>query len=152
MNQLDDQFGHPISGCGLAAEDHGPRRHLRRAGPFEPVIHGDQVEHIQVLPLVLVQSLHLDVEERLRVDGDAGPLLDETGQRELVVGFHGTPLALKTAVGRQRLEPLEFVFETRYPSIADLTGDERAQLGLLRTIHRRGVTPLVTLKNFSGIT
>ena len=24
--------------------------------------------------------------------------------------------------------------------------------GLLSTIHRRGVTPLVTLKNFSGVT
>ena len=73
-------------------------------GPPEPVIKGDQVQHVEVLALVLVQPLHLDVEERLRIHDDVGPLLDEAGQSSLVVGLDGSPLHLKVGVTRHRLD------------------------------------------------
>ena len=110
-----------------------PKITVRGATPapevrFEPVVQRDDVQHVQVLPLVLVQPLHLDVEERLRVHDDTGALLDERGQSSLVLGLDRLPLRLETGIGCQRLEALELVFQVRDPSIADSTGDERAQL------------------------
>ena len=81
-----------------------------------------------VLALVLVQPLHLDVEERVRIHDDAVSLLDEAGQGALVVGLHGLPVPLEVDVGGQRLQALELAFQIRYPSVADVPGDERAQL------------------------
>ena len=68
VDQLDDQLGHPIAGRRLAAEDHGARRAPAARPSLEPVVERDEVQHVQVLPLVLVQPFHLDVEERLRID------------------------------------------------------------------------------------
>ena len=129
VDQLDDQLGHAIAGRRLAAEDHRARRASRGAGAtLEPVVERDQVQHVQVLALVFVQPLHLDVEERLRIDADAGSLLDERGQRALVVGLDRLPLALETAVGGQRLEARELVLQVGDPAVADVPGDQRAQL------------------------
>ncbi len=51
---------------------------------LELVIKSDDVEHVQVLPLVFVQPLHLNVEERLRIHSDVGALIDEGGQGRLL--------------------------------------------------------------------
>ena len=53
---------------------------LGRGIALEPVVEGDDVQHVEVLALVLVDAFHLDVEERVRVDRDAGPLQDQRGQ------------------------------------------------------------------------
>jgi hypothetical protein len=60
-----------------------------------------------VLPLVFVEPLHLDVEERLRIDLDAGAIFDEAGQRPLVLGFGLPPLPPEGGVGAQRFNLLK---------------------------------------------
>jgi hypothetical protein len=34
---------------------------------LNPVVQGDDVEHVQVLPLVLVDALHLNIEHGVRI-------------------------------------------------------------------------------------
>src|SRR5262249_9672854 len=97
-----------------------------RAAP-KPVIKRDQIQHVQVLALVLVQPLHLNVEQGLRIHDDARSLLNDTRQLALVVGLYGLPVPPEIAVGRQWLQPLELVFQIRYPSLADVPSDECAQ-------------------------
>ena len=80
-------------------------------GPPEPVVKSDQVQNVQVLALVLVQPLHLDVEERVRIYDDVGSLLDEVRQNSFVIGLDGLPILLKVGVAGQWLEPLELVFQ-----------------------------------------
>ena len=80
--------------------------------PLQPVVQRDQVQHVQVLPLVLVQPLHLDVEQRLRIDGDAGAFLDEAGQSaRLLSAFTVAPLALEAGVVASGSSALELVLE-----------------------------------------
>jgi hypothetical protein len=41
---------------------------MSRLGLLEALVEGDDVQHVQVLALVLVDALGLDVEQGLRVD------------------------------------------------------------------------------------
>jgi pimeloyl-ACP methyl ester carboxylesterase len=69
INQLDDELGHDIAWRRLAAEDEGARRHVEIRVLLEPPIEVHDVQHIKVLPLVLVYPLDLDVEQPARVQG-----------------------------------------------------------------------------------
>ena len=66
VDQLDDQLGHEVAGRGLGAEDERARRHVGLRIALEPQVQREDVQHIQVLPLVFVQALDLDVEDRVR--------------------------------------------------------------------------------------
>src|SRR5215472_8113410 len=61
------------------------------------------------------------------IDDDPRSLLYKTGQREFVASLYGLPISSETAVSCQWLEPLDLVFQIRYPSLADVSSDERAQ-------------------------
>ena len=95
VDQLDDQLGHPVSGSSLAAEDNSTGYAGSAGITPEPVKKSDQVQDIQVLALVLVQPLHLYVEEGVRIHDDAGSLLDDVGQGTFVVGFYRSPVSLE---------------------------------------------------------
>jgi hypothetical protein len=62
------------------------------------------VQRVEVLPLVLVDALHVHVEERVRVDGDAVQLLQVLRQRHLVGVLRALPLFAKAAVFHVSLE------------------------------------------------
>ncbi len=64
-----------------------------------------------MLPLVLVQPLHLDVEERLRIHNDAGALFDKAGEGPLVFDFDRLPFSLEIEIDGERLDTLKFVFQ-----------------------------------------
>ena len=64
-----------------------------------------------MLAFVLVQPLHLDIEERVRIDDDVGSLLDQVGQNSFVISLDGLPFPLKADVAGQWLYPLELVFQ-----------------------------------------
>jgi len=53
-----------------------------------PPVAIDDVQNVQQLPLVLVHPLHLHVEQRARIDDDAGQLLRQMRQRQLVAALH----------------------------------------------------------------
>ena len=118
VDELDDQLGHEVAGRGLGAEDERARRHVRLRIALEPQVEREDVEHVQVLPLVFVQALDLDVEERLRIHLHAGALLDERGEAALGGELHLAPLLLELRVVRQRLQLAELV-EVAQPAVAD---------------------------------
>ena len=64
----------------------------------------------------------------MRIHDDARPFLDEASEGAFVVGLYGLPVSLEIDVEGQRLQMLELVFEIRYLSVSDVSGDERAQL------------------------
>ena len=80
-----------------------------------------------MLALVLVQSLHLYVEERERVYREAGAIVDGGCQVALVVGLHRVPVLLESGIGSERLQPFDAVLEMGDPLGADVAGDERRQ-------------------------
>ena len=69
MHQADDGLGDEVAGRGLAGEEDGARR--ARLARADRVVEGEGVQHVEKLALVLVDALHLAVEERVGVDDDA---------------------------------------------------------------------------------
>ena len=62
INQLDDQLGHRVTGRRLAAKEEGTRRHLQMRVSLQALVKGDDLEHVQMLPLVFVYPLYLGIE------------------------------------------------------------------------------------------
>ena len=79
-DEPDDELGQVIARRGLAAEHEDARLHGELGIGLQPVIEPDDVQDVEVLALVLVDALHLHVEDRGRIDDDAGALLDEAGE------------------------------------------------------------------------
>jgi hypothetical protein len=72
IDELDDELGHRVPRGGLAGEQEGARRGVEPQTLLQALIEGDDVQDVQMLALVLVDALHLDVEEPVGVDLDAG--------------------------------------------------------------------------------
>ena len=71
VDQLDDLLRHPVSWRGLAGKDVGPR-HDRRPAVFDQrQVLVDDVHHVEQLPLVGVDPLDLNIEQRIGVDFNA---------------------------------------------------------------------------------
>ena len=68
VDQLDDLFGQPVAGRGLSGKDIRSRRRGLAAILDQRQIFVDDVHHIEQLPLVSVDALHLNIEERIRID------------------------------------------------------------------------------------
>ena len=63
-----------VAGGRLGTEEERAGRQVRLRVLLEAEVEGEDVQHVQVLPLVLVQALGLDVEERVRIHRHAGAL------------------------------------------------------------------------------
>ena len=63
VDQLDDALGLLIARRGLRAEDDRAGRHGDGRVRLDPVVHGDDVEQLEQLALVLVQPLDHDIEQ-----------------------------------------------------------------------------------------
>ena len=102
------------------------------------------MQHIQVLALVLVDALDLHIEDGIRVDGHAGALADERGQRALVGALDLAPLGAKVRVLGQRLEPAQLARDLD-PAVADGARDElrQARIGQHHPAARRHAVGLV---------
>ena len=88
----------------LAAEDDGSGGYRGAGGTPEPVVDSDQLQNVQVLVLVLVQALHLYIEQRVRICNNSVRLLDKTGQNLFVIGLDSLPVPLKVDLSGERLE------------------------------------------------
>ena len=64
------------------------------------------MQHVQVLALVLVDALDLDVEQRLRIDHDAGAFANAKRERLLVEPLDRPPSLAKRRVAGVRFEGL----------------------------------------------
>ena len=83
-DESDDLLGHVVAGRRLSADHHRTRHERRRRVLLDPVVHGDDVQAVEQLPLVLVDPLHLLVNKRRHVVNDDAPS-DETRHARLTV-------------------------------------------------------------------
>lgn len=78
VDEMNDCFGHPISRSRFATEDGDTRSQLLlffwRHG-FDCEVPMDDTENVQLLPLVFVNTLHLNIKEGGRVDADVEGVL-----------------------------------------------------------------------------
>src|SRR5262249_13617897 len=66
VNELDDELRHEVTRGGFAGEDEGARRHIGVRVALETQVETQNVQGVEVLPLVFVDTLDLDIEERFR--------------------------------------------------------------------------------------
>ena len=60
-DEFDDPLRHVVSRCGFAPKDEGAPGHILIWILLQAMVEGDDVQHVEVLPLVFVDALHLDV-------------------------------------------------------------------------------------------
>ena len=100
VDELDDELGHVIAGGGFRAEDDGARDEVHVRVVLQLQVERDGVEDVQELALVLVEALHLHVEEGIGVDFDAVVFADVLREDELV-GALGGPSAIRRRSSRR---------------------------------------------------
>lgn len=83
VDEVDDSLGHPVSWRSLATEDRYARGELLpffRGQGLDLKVPVDNTEDVQLLALVLVDTLDLNIEERGGVDSNAVVLFDVLGE------------------------------------------------------------------------
>ena len=85
----DDQLGLVITGRRLAGEDFHPWHPVDFRFGTNRLIQRDGVQQVEQLAFVFVDSLGLDVEDRIDGGRDAGALEGMFGEAALVVGLDG---------------------------------------------------------------
>ena len=78
VDQLDDELGHRVARRRLGGEDPRARDHVHPGVVLELGVAVDDVENAENLPLVLVEPLHLHVEERVGIPSDLLLALDRS--------------------------------------------------------------------------
>ncbi len=89
----------------------------------DPVVLGDDVQHLEHLPLVLVESLDHDVEHVVFADVEAVALAQDAREPALVAGLDRGELLAELGVGGERLEAAQ-PLEVDGPAGAERLGDE----------------------------
>jgi hypothetical protein len=74
------------------------------------------MKDIQMLPLVFVNPLHLNIEERPGINGYAGSILDSQGQTVFALSLDGPPILQKSFVINELLQVSQPV-QIRDPTI-----------------------------------
>ena len=108
------------------------------------VIERNDVQHLQMLPLVLVNTLHQHVENRVRIDDYAGALQGEGGEFPLVVLLDLAPPGAKLRVLSQWFQALE-LGQVLDPVRSDMLGDQirEPRIGKHHPAPRRNAVGLV---------
>jgi len=70
---------------------------------------GKDMQGVQMLPLVLVQALYLDIEQRIGTDLDPCALCDESSKINFVVMLDTAPLFPEDRIVGKRLEPFQLL-------------------------------------------
>jgi hypothetical protein len=87
VDKVNNALGHPVTRSSLATEDRNSRLHLLSLlwrHSLQSEITVDDTEDVELLTLVLVNTLDLNVKQGCRVDFYAGSLLDVVGKAGLV--------------------------------------------------------------------
>ena len=127
VDQLDGLFRYCVARCGLGAEDKGARNEIHIRIVLQLVIQADDVQNVQHLALVLVQTLNLYVKDGVHVDFDAVVRLDIIRQTLLVVALDLAQLVEQLLVVRIVVQNLQL---GRMGAVAgaDLALDQLSQL------------------------
>src|SRR6185369_1321560 len=132
IDQLDDQFRHVVTGRRLATENERPGSDVGQRVPLDPVVERYDVKHIEVLALVLMDTLHLHVEETRRVHLDPGPLPDGICQGLFVRLLYPLPFPLKTRISREKLQVSKLRLQITEPSGTQFRRDQLRLPGIAK--------------------
>ena len=86
-DEFDDFLGESVARGRLGAEDVGVRNHAERGIFVDPRVEVHDMENVQKLPLISMETLDLHVVNRGGVDFDAIGFLDEGSEILLVLRF-----------------------------------------------------------------
>lgn len=142
IHQVNDLLRHPVAGRRFAAKDGHARLLLLaflQGHRLELQVAVDDAKDVELLSLVLVNSLHLNVKERRRVHVNARGRLDQLGQLHLVCVLDLSPLLAECLVISIRLE-LAQVGEVGEEAVATALGRNElreARVGLVQPSSRR---------------
>ncbi len=89
VDELDDLFGHMIAGGGLGPEEEGLGREVHVGIVPQLLVQAHDMQHVEQLALILVQALHLYVEDGVGVEDDPGLPGHIAGKTALVLPFDG---------------------------------------------------------------
>ena len=123
------ELRHVVPGGRLRREDELARHGIVLRVVEEPVVEHHDVDREHELALVLVEALHLDVEDGVWVQLDAEVLLRPVGELALVAALDLRHRREEVRVVRELLELLEVV-EVGDPAVADRLGDELRKRGV----------------------
>ena len=100
VDQFDDLLGHEIAGGRLAADQHATGGPVLVVPSFEPVVEMDDVENVEQLSFVFVDTLDLYIKHRFGGELDAAPFVHQTRQPDLVVLLDLSPMSSEIAIFR----------------------------------------------------
>ena len=84
---MDDILREVITRRGLGTEDEDTRCHVDLRIGDDLAVEADDVQQIEMLTLVLMQTLDLHIEQRIRADADAAGVLNDLGECHLMPAF-----------------------------------------------------------------
>lgn len=137
VDEMNDLLRHPVSRGGLASEDGDARLLLLPLlwlHSLESQVAMDDTKDVELLALVLVDTLDLHIKEGSRVDSHTGGRLDELRQTDLVGVLDLVPFLPKLLVLSVLLEAVQKSQVLEEPVAAALGSDElrQARVGLVK--------------------
>src|SRR5262249_1948709 len=91
----------------LAAEEESARRNLQCRVPFQLEVKRDDVQNVQMLALVFMDSLHLRIEQRRGIDKLADMLMNVVGKAHLCGMLCLSPICAEFRIAGARLQVAE---------------------------------------------
>ena len=129
IDGLDDALGHVVSGRGLGGEDEDARGDIEAGILQQAAVEREDVQKIEVLALVFVQTLDLHIEKRGGIDRDATVPLDHARKIDLVGLLDVHEIDLELRIVRVGFKGAKLV-EIALPAVPDFRGDELAEAGI----------------------
>ena len=129
VNEADDLLGTVVSGGCLGAEEEHPGLHFEGGIADQPVVQHQNVQGVEHLPLVLVETLGLGVEDEVRAYRNALAILHQLHQPLLVLPLYRSELFPEGGIvrkGTQLTEQLRLL----HPLGADGVGNQLGQAGI----------------------
>ena len=103
-DQANDELRHRVTRRRLAAEHEHPGRGREMRIGLQPQVKPDHVQDVEMLALVLMDALHLHIENRRGVNGETRSFADERREGGLVGQLDGAPVGAEAGVLRQRFQ------------------------------------------------
>ena len=117
IDRTDDVLREVVARRGLRSEDEDARHQIDCRILQDPPVECENVQQIEMLPLVFVEPFDLHVEQRIRGNHDATQILNRRGELNLVGAFDSHELTLNPRVVGELFQPTEQI-EIADPGLA----------------------------------
>src|SRR6056297_326600 len=98
VDKLYDEFRHGVARCSLSSKHTGTRSKIIRVSLPHAVVQNYNVECVQELPLILVDTFHLYIEETIRVNHPSMLSMNVIGKLGFSLPLHPFEGLAKTGI------------------------------------------------------